>query len=65
MQHGQEDGTLDRKLELAISQKVFDHRSAKTVPPQPLEQQGRADALGVDRRRLALLEGGEQHGVSR
>src|SRR5271166_3109646 len=42
-------------------QEVFDHRSAKAVPPKPLEQQGRADTLGLDRCRLALLDGGEQH----
>ena len=61
MQHGQEHGALDRKLELAVGQQVFDHRSAKAVPPKSLEEQGRADPLGVDRRGLALLEGRQQH----
>ncbi len=52
---------FDRKFELALDQEVFDHRAAKTVPPQPLEQQRRPDALGLDRRCLALLDGGQQH----
>jgi hypothetical protein len=63
MQHGQEHGALDREFELAIGQEVFDHRAATTVPPEPLEQQRRPDARGLDRRRLTLLDGGEQHGA--
>src|SRR5208283_5327029 len=39
MEDGQEDGALDRKFKLAIGQEVFDHRSERAVPPEPLEQQ--------------------------
>jgi hypothetical protein len=61
MQHGQEHGALDWKLELAVGQQVFDHRSAKAVAPKSLEEQGWADPLGLDRRGLALLDGRQQH----
>ena len=61
MQHGQKDRALDRKLELAVGQQVFDHRSAKAVAPKSFEQQGRADPLGVDRRCLAVLDARQQH----
>lgn len=61
MQHSQEDGALDRKLEPAIGQQVLDHRAAGAVPPEPLEQQGWPDALGLDRCCLALGDGGQQH----
>ena len=61
MEHGQENGALDRKFEFAVGQQVFDHRSAIAVPPEPLEEKGRADPLGVDRRRPALLEGRHKH----
>jgi hypothetical protein len=61
VQHGQKHGALDRKLELAGGQQVFDHRSAKAVVPKSLEQERRTDPLGVDRRRLALLDGRQQH----
>ena len=57
MQHGQKDGALDRKFELAVSQQVFDHRSARAVMPQSFEEQGRTDSPGVDRRGLAVLDG--------
>jgi len=60
-EHGQDHGALDRKLELAAGQKVLDHRSAKAVAPKSFKEKLRADPLGVDRRRLALLERRQQH----
>ena len=63
MQHGQEHRALDRKFELAVGQKALDHRSATAVSPKPLEQEGRADPLGVDCRGLAFRDGRQQHPV--
>jgi hypothetical protein len=57
----QDHGALDRKFELAVGQKILDHRSATAVPPKPLEEEGRADPLGVDRRGLTFLDGRQQH----
>jgi len=56
VQHGQKYGAFDWKLELAVGQQVFDHRSARAVTPQSFEEQGRTDPLGLDRRGLAVLD---------
>ena len=45
MQHGGEDGALDRELEAASGQEILDDRAAAGLLPQPPEQERRADAL--------------------
>jgi len=44
VQHGGEDGALDRELEAPPGEKVLHHRAAAGLLPQPPEQQGGADA---------------------
>jgi hypothetical protein len=45
VQHGGEDGPLDRELEAAPGEEILDHGAAAGLLPQPPEQQGGADAL--------------------
>ena len=55
MQDGEEDGPLDGELEAATLQQLLDHMLAAGQLPEPLEDQGRADAPGLeDGRELAL-----------
>ena len=48
MQHGEEDGSLDVKLEASSRQKLLDDALAASLLPEPLEDQGRADVPGRD-----------------
>jgi len=43
MQHGEEDGSLDGKLETAAVQQIVQDLADRTSLPQTLEDQGRAD----------------------
>src|SRR5829696_4601047 len=45
VQHGGEDGPLDRKLEAPPGKEILDDRAAAGLVPQPPEQQGCTDAL--------------------
>jgi hypothetical protein len=45
MQDGEEDGTLNGKLEAAISKQFLQHLATAGVAPKALEQQRQADAL--------------------
>ena len=59
MQDGEEDGPLDVELEAASLQELLDDLLAAGLLPEPLEDEGRADAAGVDGRELALGVSGE------
>ncbi len=61
MQHGEEDGSLDGKLETAIRKQFLHDLAAPCVAPQALEQQWRADALAGERRRAARIDEGQDH----
>src|SRR4051812_19696207 len=62
VQHGGEDGALDRKLEPALSKQLLDHGPAAGLLPQPPEQQRGADARAGKPRRIAGLKLREHHG---
>src|SRR4051812_12581685 len=62
VQHGGEDGALDRKLEPALSKQLLDHGPAAGLLPQPPEQQRGADARAGKPRGIAGLELREHHG---
>ena len=62
VQHGGEDGPLDRKLEPALSEQILDHGPAAGLLPQPPEQQRRADALAGKPLGVAGLDLREDHG---
>lgn len=61
MQHGEEDGALDREFEAASGEQFMQNRAAAGVTPQALEQQRRTDALAGGTWRLGLVEQGEDH----
>src|SRR5512135_2905960 len=48
MQDGEEDGPLDVELEPAALQQSLDDLLTSGLLPEPLEDQGRPDALGRD-----------------
>ena len=56
MQHGGEDGPLDRELEAAAGEQLLDHRGAAGLLPQPAEQQQAANAATGHRARRHLGE---------
>ena len=62
MQHGGEDGPLDRKLEAPPGEEILDDRTAPGLLPQAPEQQRRADALAGKPLGVAGLELRENHG---
>ena len=62
MQHGGEDGPLDRELEAAPGEEILDDRTTAGLLPQPPEQQGRADARAGKPLGVAGLELREDHG---
>ena len=56
MQHGDEDGVLDRKLECALLQQADQDVGDAEPLPDLAKQQGSADPLGGDRQRaLGIL----------
>jgi hypothetical protein len=61
VQHGEEDGALDRKGELTLGQQAIQDLAASGLAPQALEQQRRTDAhtgqIGHD----AVVEQGQDH----
>src|ERR1700760_467962 len=61
VQDGEEDRTLDGKLEAAISQKLVQHLAAAAVAPETFEQQRRADAFAVERRHAAFVHQRQDH----
>jgi hypothetical protein len=64
VQHGGEEGPLDRKLEAALSEQALDHSTAAGLRPQPLEEQRSSDAFGQHARALKVrLEGREQQNL--
>src|SRR4051795_10896314 len=56
VQHGGEDGPLDRKLEAAPGEEILDDRTAPGLLPQPPEQQRGADARAGQPLGIASLE---------
>src|SRR3954454_12613571 len=62
VQHGGEDGALDRELEAPPGQETLDDGAATSLLPQPPEQQGWADALAGKPLGVAGLELREDHG---
>jgi hypothetical protein len=62
VQHGGEDGPLDRKREAAPGEEVLHHCAAAGLLPQAPEQQGRADARAGQPLGVAGLELREDHG---
>src|SRR4051812_18841645 len=56
VQHGGEDGPLDRELEAAPGEEILDHGAAAGLLPQAPEQQGCADALAGKPLGVAGLE---------
>jgi len=56
VQHGSENGALDRKLEGASGEEILDDRAAPRLLPQAPKQQGGADALAGKPLRVAGLD---------
>ena len=52
VQHGGEDGALDRELEAASGQEILDDGAAAGLLPQPPEQKGRAGPIRNERRSM-------------
>jgi hypothetical protein len=65
VQHGQEYRALDRKLKPAPSEQFLNHGATAAVAPQPLEQQGGADAPASYVRHAAALDQRKDHRTSR
>ncbi|MGA8194437.1 MAG: hypothetical protein WB902_13800 [Acetobacteraceae bacterium] len=61
VQDGEEDGSLDGKLEAATSKQFRHDLAAPGVAPQTLEQQWRTEALAGECRRAALIDEGQDH----
>src|SRR4030042_3240188 len=60
MQHGQEDGSFDGKLELPPLQQPTDHFLAARLLPKPLEDHGRSDGPSPHFGCLAASMSGQQ-----
>jgi hypothetical protein len=61
VQDGEEDGSLDGKLEAATSKQFHHPLAAPCVAPQTFEQQWRPDAPAGERWRAALIDEGQDH----
>ena len=65
MQHGEEDGALQRELVPALAGEIGDDRPAAGLLPQPLEHQRWPDATDRDLDRRIIAGRAQHHGLGR